>query len=34
MDKSVTNFYDFTVDSFQMKNYQYADFSDPIPVAI
>ena len=34
MDKSITNFYDFTVDSFRMENYQYADFSDPIPVAI
>ena len=34
MDKSITNFYDFTVDSFHMENYQYADFSDPIPVAI
>lgn len=34
MDKSITNFYDFTPDSFHMENYQYADFSDPIPVAI
>ncbi len=34
MDRSITNFYDFTVDSFRMENYQYADFSDPIPVAI
>ena len=34
MDKSITNFYDFTVDSFRMENYRYADFSDPIPVAI
>ena len=34
MDKSITNFYDFTPDSFRMENYRYADFSDPIPVAI
>ena len=34
MDKSVTNFYDFTVDSFRMENYRYNDFTDPIPVAI
>ena len=34
MDKSITNFYDFTVDSFRMENYRYNDFTDPIPVAI
>ena len=34
MDRSITNFYDFTVDSFRMENYRYAEFSDPIPVAI
>ena len=34
LNPEVTNFYDFTVDSFRMENYRYADFSDPIPVAI
>ena len=34
MDPSVTNFYDFTRDSFQVEGYEYAPFSDKIPVAI
>jgi thymidylate synthase len=34
IDKSVTDFYDFNRDSFQVENYQYAPFSDKIPVAI
>lgn len=34
MDKSITNFYDFTKDSFQMKNYQFQSFNHEIPIAI
>jgi thymidylate synthase len=34
IDKSVTDFYDFNRDSFQVEGYQYAPFSDKIPVAI
>jgi thymidylate synthase len=34
MDKSITNFYDFTKDSFQMKGYQYQPFDHEIPIAI
>ena len=33
-DKSVTDFYAFTRDSFKMENYDYNDFSAKIPVAI
>lgn len=34
IDPSVTNFYDFTLDSFRMENYRYQEFSEKIPVAI
>ena len=34
MDRSVTDFYRFTVDSFRMENYRYAPFDEKIPVAI
>ncbi len=34
MDKSITNFYDFTTDSFRLENYQFNKFEHKIPVAI
>ncbi len=34
IDKSVKNFYDFTVDSFSLENYQANDFNEKIEVAI
>ena len=34
MDKSITNFYDFTVDSFRFENYQFSDLNAKIPVAV
>ena len=34
IDPAVDNFYDFTVDSFSLENYQYAAFDHKIPVAI
>ena len=34
MDKSVTNFYDFTTDSFKLEGYQFHPFDHKIPVAI
>jgi thymidylate synthase len=34
MDPTVTNFYDFTRDSFQLEGYEYSPFTDKIPVAI
>ena len=34
IDQSVTNFYDFTVDSFQLVDYEYEKFDKKIPVAI
>ena len=34
MDKAVTDFYDFTVDSFRMEDYRFASFDEKIPVAI
>ena len=34
MDKSITNFYDFTVDSFKFENYQYSNLDAKIPVAV
>ena len=34
MDESITNFYDFTTDSFRLENYQYNTFDHKIPVAI
>lgn len=32
--ENITDFYKFTVDSFQLENYQYTSFEDKIPVAI
>ncbi|MCR4726966.1 MAG: thymidylate synthase [Clostridia bacterium] len=34
MDKSITNFYDFTVDSFSLENYEYHKLGKKIPVAV
>ncbi len=34
IDKSVDDFYRFTRDSFELKNYEYAEFGDKIPVAV
>ena len=34
MDKSITNFYDFTVDSFSLDGYEYHKLGKKIPVAI
>lgn len=34
IDSGVTNFYDFTVDSFRLENYRFHEFSDKIPVAV
>ena len=34
MDKSITDFYDFTRDSFSLENYKYHEFNEKIPVAI
>ncbi|MCM1150389.1 MAG: thymidylate synthase [Butyricicoccus sp.] len=34
IDKSVTDFYAFTRDSFRVEGYEYADFDEKIPVAI
>ncbi len=34
MDKSVTSFYDFTKDSFQVEDYQFHTFDFEIPMAI
>ena len=34
VDPSVTNFYQFTKDSFQMEGYRYHDFDGEIPIAI
>ena len=34
MDKSITNFYDFTVDSFSLESYEYHKLGKKIPVAI
>jgi len=34
MDKSITNFYDFTVDSFRFENYKYTNLDSKFPVAI
>ena len=34
VDPSVTDFYQFTKDSFQMEGYRYHDFDGEIPVAI
>ena len=34
MDKSITDFYKFTRDSFSLENYKYHEFNEKIPVAI
>jgi len=34
MDKSITDFYGFTVDSFKFENYQYSTLDAKIPVAV
>ena len=34
MDASITNFYDFTVDSFKLVDYEYEKLEEKIPVAI
>ena len=34
MDKSITNFYDFTKNSFRLDGYQYSEFNHKIPIAI
>ncbi len=34
LDKSITNFYEFTKDSFSVNNYQYHEFTTKIPVAV
>lgn len=34
IDTTVTDFYDFTKDSFRMENYEYEPFDEKIPVAI
>ena len=34
MDKSITDFYEFTKNSFSLENYKYHDFNEKIPVAI
>ena len=33
IDKSVSDFYAFTRDSFRMENYEYSDFDKKIPIA-
>ena len=34
IDKSVTDFYRFTRDSFDLEDYEYSDFTGQIPVAV
>lgn len=34
MDKSITDFYQFTKNSFSLENYKYHDFNEKFPVAI
>ena len=34
VDKSITNFYDFTVDSFELVDYEYEKLDKKIPVAV
>ena len=34
IDRSVQDFYDFTVDSFSFENYRYSNLDEKIPVAI
>ena len=34
MDPTIKNFYDFTVDSFKLVDYEYEPLEEKIPVAI
>lgn len=34
VDPTITNFYDFTKDSFRLDGYQYSEFNHKIPIAI
>ena len=34
IDKSVTDFYAFTRDSFNLENYEFCEFDGEIPVAV
>ena len=34
MNKSITDFYEFTKNDFSLENYKFHDFSEKIPVAI
>lgn len=34
IDKSINNFYDFTVDSFKLINYEYNPFKVRVPIAV
>ena len=34
IDPSVTDFYDFTVDSFRLENYEFTPLETKIPVAV
>ncbi|KAF5029842.1 Thymidylate synthase 1 [bioreactor metagenome] len=34
IDKSIDNFYDFTVDSFKFINYEYNPFKTKVPIAV
>lgn len=34
IDKSIDNFYDFTVDSFKLINYEYNPFKTKVPIAV
>ena len=34
MNKGVKDFYDFTVDDFELKGYQYGESVGKIPVAV
>jgi thymidylate synthase len=34
IDKSINNFYDFTVDSFKLINYEYNPFKTKVPIAV
>ncbi|MBQ6539736.1 MAG: thymidylate synthase, partial [Oscillospiraceae bacterium] len=34
IDEKVTDFYDFTVDSFRLTGYEYTPFTEKIPIAI
>lgn len=34
MDTSIKNFYDFTVDSFELEDYEFEKLGKKIPVAI